>query len=159
MGADRHAKAVWLLGLVMLSLASGCASWSEQRKTVVDPIHALLHRRWPAALVSGDPAALAALFASREAAAPSAALRARFAEVKWALGDILRMDLETMRGRVVIRLDGRGTDGQPLTVIEGRDVEVVRAGDGFRISADRPDPAAIAERPSVSFADEARLRG
>ena len=43
----RRAVRGWRIAcVVMLSLATGCAGWSQQRKTVVDPIHALLHRRW-----------------------------------------------------------------------------------------------------------------
>ena len=145
--------------LACLVLFAGCSTWGHTRETLVDPIHKLLHRSWPAAFKERDAGALAALFASAEAAAPSLGLRARFSEVTDAHGDILRMDLETLRGRVDLRLDGLGPDGQPLTVFEARDVEVVRRGDGFRIAADHPEAARVPERPAVTYADEARLRG
>ena len=158
--AQKGSIAGWL-ALLALWLASGCSTWGHTRETLVDPIHKLLHRSWPAALRAGDREAIAALFASPEAAAASLALRARFAEVSDAHGDIERVDLEAVpiRGRVSIRLDGLAPGGRPLTVFEGREVELVRAADGFRIAADRPDPAQVPELPSVSYADEARLRG
>jgi hypothetical protein len=141
-----------------LGIAAGCSTWRVTRETLVDPIHELLHHEWPAVL-RDDPEALAALFTSSEAAAPSRALRARFAEVTYAHGDLERMDLETLTGRVVLRLDGVAPDGSLRTVIEGRTVRVARDEGGFRIAADRPDPAREPARPSVAFVEEARLRG
>jgi hypothetical protein len=141
-----------------LVVVSGCSTWGHTRSKLVDPIHELLHHTWPEAFL-GERAALGALFATPEAAAPSLALRARFAEVTHTQGDLLRMDLATLRGRVDLRLDGLGPDGEPLTVFEEHDVALARTGDRFRIAADRPDPPRIPALPAVRYVDEARLRG
>jgi hypothetical protein len=142
-----------------LGLASACSTWSVTRETLVDPIHELLHHEWPDVLEEGNDAALAALFATPEAGTPSRALRARFAEVTAAHGDLERMDLETLTGRVVLRLDGIAPDGTLRTVTEARTVRVVRGPDGFRIASDFPEPAEEPASPPVHFVEEARLRG
>jgi hypothetical protein len=142
-----------------LWVASGCSTWQLTREELVDPIHALLHHEWPERLAAGDDAELAALFASPEAGAPSRALRARFVEVTSAHGDLERMDLETLTGRVVLRLDGIAPGGPLRTVVEPRTVSVARGPDGFRIVMDTPEPAQEPTRPPVHFVEETRLRG
>jgi hypothetical protein len=148
-----------LAALLALSVASACSSWHVTRENLVDPIHQLLHHDWPEALAEGDGAALAALFASSEAGAASRTLRARFAEVTRAHGDLERMDLETLTGRVVLRLDGIAPGGQLRTVVEPRTVRVALGSDGFRIAVDTPEPAQEPAHPPVHFVEEARLRG
>jgi len=152
-GLKRGVATALLVGVV-----AGCSTWRHTRETLVNPIHALLHHEWPDALADDD-AALAALFVDDAAAAPSRALRARFAEVTSAHGDLEQMDLETFTGRVVLRLDGIAPDGRLATVIEPRNVRVERVGDGFRIASDTPEPAVEPALPAVSFVEEARLRG
>ena len=149
------------VGLLALVLAGACSTWSLTRKTVVDPIHRLLHHTWPDALKAGDPHEVGGLFGSPEVAQPSLALRARFAEVMEAHGDILHVDLEAepIRGQVVLRLDGVAPGGELRTVIESHEVELARSGDRYVITADRPAPALVPAMPAVTFVDEARLRG
>ncbi len=154
-----RARRITALGGLALSVALGCSTWRATREARADPVHALLHHDWPEAVAAGDPTALASLFASAEAAAPSRALRARFAEVTYAHGDIAQMDLETLRGRVVLRLDGLAPDGSLRTVIEPREVLLETADGAFRIARDQPEPPLEPARPAVSFVEEARLRG
>jgi hypothetical protein len=147
--------------LCALAFGAACSGWRHTREATVNPLHALLHHAWPDALAAADPRAAAALFASPEAAAPSLALRARFAEVTDAHGDIERVELEArpIRARVWLRLDGLAPDGRLLTVTQEREVELVQTADGPRIAADRPEPALEPATPAVSFVEEARLRG
>ena len=149
------------LATLVLALLAGCANWTQTREQLVNPIHELLHHRYPASYKDGDPEALAALFASPEAAGPSLALRASFAEVMNAHADIERVDLETrpIRGRVTLRLDGTGLDGQPRTIHQDRTMTVEATEAGWKVLTDAPDALVETPRPGAFFYDESQLRG
>ena len=152
---------VFLLSALLSSLL-GCVSWPQARREIVEPIHELLHHTWPDALVAGDAAAIEALFTTPDAAAESLALRAGFAEVKYAIGAIERVDLEVepVRGWVEIRLDGTAADdGRLRTVHQRREVTLARTAEGWSIASDRPQALREATAPASYFYDEARLRG
>ena len=160
--ARRGYPAIRVAAAAVLCLAlAGCVSWSTTRREVVEPVHDLLHHAWPEAFEEGDPGALAALFTSPEAAAPSLALLSEFSDVTDAIGTIETVVFEPAppTGRVELRVDGSTLDGSPRTVFQSREVELLRGPDGWRIAADRPGPMRDVPRPSSFFYDEAQLRG
>ncbi|MGH0030734.1 MAG: FG-GAP-like repeat-containing protein [Myxococcota bacterium] len=151
-----------LAGLAALAL--GCSTWQTDRVEVVEPIHELLHHAYPAALESGDPAELSALFARAadpQVRAPTAELRAGFAEIHHARAHVQRVDLESqpVRSHVVLQVEGLDPQGEPRRVDQDKHWTVVREGGVWRIASDPPTPLRETPRPGAFFFDEATLRG
>jgi hypothetical protein len=159
---SRHAvRLAWIVALLLMPCVSGCTSWVQTRSRFVEPVHRLLHHAWPDHLAEGDGAGLRGLFESEQASLPSRALRAGFAEVQYAEGDVEHVDaeVEPVHAWVRLRLDGTDPEGRPRTVIQRREVELAHHGDVWRIAADHAEPAHVVAAPSSGFRDEARLRG
>ena len=155
--------------LIAAALAGGgvgCATdWERTRSSAIDPIHALLHHTYPEAFETGRLASLAELFDERAGEgelSQSAALLAGFRSIERGTGFIERVDLEAapVRAWLRLRLDGVGPGGEPRSVQQRKQFELVRRGEAWRILADPPDePARAIPVPGSYFVDEAGLRG
>lgn len=158
----RRRAAGWLFTWVGAVVLGGCVSWQETRTEIVDPIHELLHHSYPEALESNDRAQLIALFIDGSGAtASSLELMARFRQIGEARVAIGTIDLERRPVPVVLslRVEGIGLDGKRLSVVQPKQMRLVREQAEWRISQDDRSEVRIDPIPAARFVDDTRLRG
>ena len=143
----------------------GCAStWREDRETIIDPIHAILHHDYPEALEEGDRARASSLFASGnfdEASAETLQLFERFSHIENAMLVIERVNLEELpvRAEVRIQVEGEDRSGARQTVTQAKKLVLVEEDGSWKIQADESTPLAIIPVPEAGFVDETQMRG
>ena len=146
---------------LLLALLAGCASWEATRDQLVLPINALVHQRYPRALVAGDDDALRAMHTAESVTDPLALL-ARFARVDQA-SCIIDDSLPPEDGqvRLTCRLLVHGVDAAQAPLSLERDVTLVVAQvDGaWRIVAREVEAEREVRRRTPRFSEQAAARG
>jgi FG-GAP-like repeat len=155
-------SALALCGATLVGCATD-AKWRNTREEVINPIHRLLHHRYPESFQSGDPDRIADTFspdALPDQLAPSLELLATFSKVEYGSGFIDRVDLEAqpVRGWIRLKLEGIGLEGERRVVRQQKEFELVHEGRAWRIARDVPTPFVVVPQPAAHFFDETLTR-
>lgn len=152
---------------LVVSLAmvvAACAShWRTTRTEVIDPVQALLHRRYPRAISSRDADRVRALFdpAAGDSAGDVVALMERFLRIDAARAvvDDAEWGRDRVDASVTLEIEGVTPDRAPRYLRQERRITAVRTADGWRISTDVGGPPTEVAPPGPRFVDEAAARG
>jgi hypothetical protein len=150
-----------IVGFLMLALTGCGPRWQAVRLDVIDPIQELLHRRYPAAIESGDTRRVSALFETPAASWGIVAVMERFEHIEAARAviDDARWEPDRVHAQITLQIEGLESHGEPLHLRQQRQVTSARTADGWRIATDAGGAVTEVRPPGPRFADETAARG